>query len=104
MQKLGTSINLQKRSFPRRREDADDIRAQLDLTVQALDGIGGVELDAMFFRESHVGQHVGFGIVHQRGQLGEVGPHLISDGAPLLAGSLSGLLRPSTGWQASRSG
>ena len=36
-------------------------------------------------RETHVGQHVGFSLVHQRGQFGHTGPRLIGDITPLLA-------------------
>ena len=46
-------------------EDADHGCAPLDLAVQALDGIGAVELDAMLLGEGHVRQHIGFCVIHQ---------------------------------------
>ena len=45
------------------REDSYHVGPALDLAVQALDGIGGVQLGAMFLGEGHVGQNVGLGIV-----------------------------------------
>ena len=39
--------------------------------------------------EVHVGQDIGFGIVHQRCQLGDTRPQLIGHLAPLLAGCVS---------------
>jgi hypothetical protein len=50
--------------------------------------IGAVYLGAMLCREAHVGEHVGFGIVHQRGELADVRSGLIGDPPPLLAGSV----------------
>lgn len=43
-------------------------------------------------RESHVGQHVEFGRVHQGGELGDLGPQLIGDLAPLHPGRLGVVL------------
>jgi hypothetical protein len=40
----------------------------------------------MLLGESHVGQHVRLGGVHDRGELGHLGADLISDRAPLRAG------------------
>ena len=37
------------------------------------------------WREGHVGQHVGLGLVHQRGELRDLGPELVGDAAPLRA-------------------
>jgi hypothetical protein len=66
-------------------EDADDLGASLDLAVEALDRIGRVQLGAMGGREAHVGEHVGLGFVHQRGELGQLRAQLIGDPAPLAA-------------------
>ena len=43
-------------------------------------------------RESHVGEHVGFALVHQGGQLGQRRPELIGDLAPLALGGLGVVL------------
>jgi hypothetical protein len=42
--------------------------------------------------EAHVGQHVGLGVVHQDGELRELGAELVGDVAPLLAGSFGVVL------------
>ena len=54
------------------REHAHDIGPPLDLAVEALDGVSGVKLGAMLLRKGHVGQHIGLGIVHQRGEPGRI--------------------------------
>lgn len=46
------------------REDADHLVPALDLAIEPLDGIRAVQLGAMP-GGGHVGQHIGFGIVHQ---------------------------------------
>jgi hypothetical protein len=78
-------------------EDADDLGAALDFAIDALDRVGRVQLDAMLPGESHVGQHVGLGLVHDGGELGHLGADLVGDGAPLAAGSLGSLLREGSG-------
>lgn len=45
-----------------------------------------MQLGPMQCWEAHIGQHVGFGVVHQRGKLRQLRPELIGDGAPLRAG------------------
>ena len=42
--------------------------------------------------EAHKGQNIGFGLVHQSGQLGDLGPELIGHLAPLGAGHFGILL------------
>ena len=37
-------------------------------------------------KKVHVGEHIDFGLVHQSGQFGQVGPHFVGNVAPLLAG------------------
>ena len=74
------------------REDADDCGAPLDLAVQALDGVGALELDTILPWEGHIDEHIGFRVVHHRGQFGEFGPHLVSDCPLLLAGRFRRLL------------
>src|SRR6185312_8258695 len=66
------------------REDAHDIGAPLDLGVEPLQWVCGVDLHAMRLREGHEGEHVGLGVIHQRCELGELGSELIGDDAPLL--------------------
>ena len=42
--------------------------------------------------EGHIGEHVGLGLVHQRGELGHLRPDLVGDEAPLPAGRLGVVL------------
>ena len=67
-------------------KDADDFAASLDLAVEPLQRIGGVQLGAMLGGKAHVGQHIGLGFIHESGQLGHARPGLIGDVTPLLAG------------------
>jgi transposase len=60
--------------------------ASLDLAVEAFERIGGVQFGAMLGWEAHVGQDIGFSIIHQRRQLRHARPGLVGDLAPLLAG------------------
>jgi hypothetical protein len=66
-------------------EDPDDLCPALHLAVQALEGVDRVQLRPVLRRDAHIGQHVGLGVVHQRGELGA---GLVGDAAPLLAGGL----------------
>ena len=68
-------------------EDADDVGAPFDFAVEPFDRIVAVDLGAVFLGEGHVGQDIGFGLVHQGCQLGDLCPDLISNRAPLLTGS-----------------
>ena len=68
------------------REDADDLGAPFDFAVQAFDGICGVELGPVRRRKGHIGENIGLGVIHEGGELGQFGPQLIGDLAPLLAG------------------
>ena len=52
-------------------------------------GLVRVQLGAVLGREAHVGQHVGLGLVHQGGELGDLGPELVGDAAPLGLGGCS---------------
>ena len=69
-------------------EDADSISASLDLSVEALDGVGRVQLCPVRGGEGHVGQYIGLGLVEQGGELGKLWSKLIGDFAPLLPGGL----------------
>ena len=40
----------------------------------------------MLRREAHISQHVGLGLIHQDGELGQLGPELVGDTAPLCRG------------------
>jgi hypothetical protein len=40
-------------------------------------------------KEAHIGQYVGFGLVHQSGQFWHTGPQLVGDLPPLSAGESS---------------
>ncbi len=71
------------------REDADDVGPSLHLLVQALQGVGAVQLDAVLAREGHVGEHVLLGLVHQRAELRPAAAELVGDVAPGLAGALA---------------
>ena len=66
-------------------EDADDVGAALDLAVEPLERVGGVQLGPVLGREGHVGEHVGLALVHQGGELGPARPELVGDVAPGLA-------------------
>lgn len=73
-------------------EDADDLGSALDLAVEALDGIGRMDLRPVIFGEAHEGEHVGFGLVQERGELRQLGAELIGDLAPLRSGGLGVVL------------
>jgi hypothetical protein len=71
-------------------EDADDVGAPLDLAVEALDWVDTVQLGTMWSGEGHLGQHIGFSLIPERGELGQLGTRLVGDPAPLaLAASAS---------------
>jgi hypothetical protein len=74
------------------REDADDVGAALDLAVEALDGIGAVQLGTVLLRKGHVGQNVKLGVVHQGSKLLHLRPQLVGDTAPLVAGGFGVVL------------
>ena len=67
---------------------ADDIGAPFDLLVQALQGIGGVQLGSEFLGEGHERQHVGLGNVHESSKLLDLGPEIIGNLAPLQDGGV----------------
>ena len=67
-------------------EDADDVRAALDLLVEAFQGVGRVDLGAVILGKAHEGQHVSLGLAYQFGDLFEPGLQGIGDLAPLLDG------------------
>ncbi len=73
-------------------KDADDIGSTLDLAVQSFQWVCAVDLGAVLLWECCKGEHVGFGIVHQTGELRHSGSQLIGDGAPLRAGGIGVVL------------
>lgn len=74
-------------------EDSDDLRAPLDLAVQAFDRICAVQLGAVGGGEAHMGERVTLGFVHQRGEFRQLGAQLIGDLAPLAFCSFGVVLR-----------
>ena len=75
------------------RKDADDVGPAFDFAVQPFDGVGRMQLGAVFLREGHVSQHVGLGVIHDRRQPGHLRSDLVGDRPPLGAGGLGGVLR-----------
>ena len=78
-------------------EDSDDLSATLDLAVEAFERVRAVELCPMLGWETHVGQHIRLGVVHQRCELGQLRPELIGNGAPLPGGIHRIILREGRG-------
>jgi hypothetical protein len=78
-------------------EDTHDIRAALDLAVQALDRVCAVQLGSMLVGEGHVGQHIVFGLIHDGRQLRHLWPDLVGDRAPLGAGGFGRVLSEGRG-------
>lgn len=70
-------------------EEADDLRPALDLAVEPLRQIRRMELGAMLHRESHIGEHIRLGGVHQGGKLRDRWP---SRGEHLRDGRLDALV------------
>jgi hypothetical protein len=64
-------------------KDADDISAPLNFAIEALDGVGRVELSAVCGGKGYVGQDVLLGAFHEGGKLRDLGAELVGDGAPL---------------------
>ncbi len=67
-------------------KDPDHVGAALDLAVETLDRVCGMQLGAVSGGEVHVGEHVLLGGVHQRGELRHLRAELVGDGAPLDVG------------------
>jgi hypothetical protein len=53
-------------------EDADDGGPALDLAVEALQRIGGMQLRPLLSGEAHVGQHVWLRVVDECGKPGQL--------------------------------
>jgi hypothetical protein len=56
-----------------------------------------VQLGPVRRREAHIGQHVGLDLVHERGELGALGPELIGDLTPLRPGGFGVFLSEGSG-------
>ena len=63
-------------------EDADHIRSPLDLAIEPLDGIVGVDLGPVVFREGGVGEDVLFGFIKKISEFLHLWPQLVGDPAP----------------------
>ena len=59
------------------KEDHDDVRASLDLTIQELNWFRGIQFGAMLGREGQVGQYVFLRRTHEHGQFQQLEPHLV---------------------------
>src|SRR5436190_24087375 len=60
-------------------EDANDVGTALDLAVEAFQRIGGVDFGSVIFGEAHKGEDIGFGLIHQRCQFGNLRSELIGN-------------------------
>ncbi len=72
--------------------DADDFGAAVDLSVQSLDRVGAVQLGTVCRRETHIGEDVGFSLVHELGELSDLGPDVVGHLPPLSSGGLGVIL------------
>ena len=73
-------------------KDAHHVGAPLDLLVDPLQRIGGVDLRSMLPGEAHEGEHVGLRLVHELCRFFEPHPQAVGDLAPLSARRLDVLL------------
>jgi hypothetical protein len=55
---------------------------RFDLAIEALDGVDLLELGAVLLPERHSAEHIELRFVHDRGELGQLRPHLVCDRAP----------------------
>ena len=69
----------------------------LDLLVETLQGVGGVDLAPVLPGEGHEGQHVLFGLVHELGELRQALAQALGDLASLGDGALVILLHEGRG-------
>ena len=73
-------------------ENANDFGPSFDFAVEPLEAIGGMDLGPVIDGEAHVGEDVVLGLVHEEGELWQLGPELIGDLAPLRLGGLGAVL------------
>ncbi len=72
-------------------KDADDLGASLDLAVETLDRICRMKLCPVLHGKGHVGKHILFCALHQRGEFRRLQPDLVGDIAPFGACHLRGV-------------
>ncbi len=70
-------------------EDSDDIGSAFHLLVQPFQRVGRVELGSVLGGEAHEGKHIVLGLIHEAGELFELGPELIGNVPPDLRGRLA---------------
>ncbi|MHC2253526.1 hypothetical protein ACVILK_003218 [Bradyrhizobium embrapense] len=87
----GSFIVLSSRIVPIRRTmavfiggDANDLGPALDLTVEALERVGRVQLGPVLRREHHIGQRIGLGLIEEAGKLEQLGAELVVGDLPTL--------------------
>jgi hypothetical protein len=59
-----------------------------DLAVEALARIDGMDFRPMILGEGHQDEHIGFGLIHERGKLRHLGTQLIGEASPRRAGPM----------------
>jgi hypothetical protein len=65
----------------------------LDLAIEPLNGVGGVQLRPVRDGETHVGQHVSLGLVEEAGELRQFGAQLVEDASSRGFGAVDIALR-----------
>jgi hypothetical protein len=65
--------------------DANNLDAPLDFTVEPFDWYDALQFGAMRLRETHIGQHVGFQVIHHGRQIRGFWAQLVGGLAPLPA-------------------
>jgi hypothetical protein len=76
------------------RKDADDIGTAFDFLVQPLDRVGRVDLRPVPHGKVQIGQHIGFAVINEGGQLWPLRPQLICNVTQAwLAATRSGWLK-----------
>src|SRR5271166_3905896 len=73
-------------------ENANDFGPSFDFAVEPLEAMGGMDLGPVIDGEAHLGEDVVLGLVHEEGELWQLGPELIGDLAPLRLGGLGAVL------------
>src|SRR5512144_434748 len=65
---------------------------RLTSSVQAFEGVDGVDLGPVLLGEGHVGEDVCFGLVHELGESADRRPQLVGHFAPLGSGGIGVIL------------
>ena len=66
--------------------------ARPDLAVEPFEAVGRMDFRPVVGRKAHVTEDVVLGLVHEACELGELGPKLVGDPAPLGFGGLGAVL------------